>query len=343
MAFAIALLSAGQSSTLTGTLAGQVVMEGFLHFRMRPWLRRLVTRSVAIVPAVITIVIMGDQGTYKLLILSQVILSMQLPFAVIPLVQFTSDRKIMGEFASPVIVKVLAWATTLVIVGLNVKLVVGTLTAWIEESAHPWLVGGIAVPAACAVAALLVIVILQPFLGRLRTLAPPTEPAFEGLAALPPVGVRSYRKIAGALGADPKDLPALDHSLTLARTFGAEIVLVHVAEGFGPRFFGGESTDQETVDDTLYLRRLRERAESQGVRTSVRLLHGDPPAELARMVDSEGIDLLVMGAHGHGMFGDILYGSTISPLRHAIRIPILIVREDGRAEGPNLAPVATRQ
>src|ERR1700688_2887240 len=98
--FAIALLCSGQSSTLTGTMAGQIVMEGFLNFRMRPWLRRLITRSLAIIPAAITIYIAGDHGVYQLLILSQVILSMQLPFAIIPLVHFTSDRRRMGDFAN---------------------------------------------------------------------------------------------------------------------------------------------------------------------------------------------------------------------------------------------------
>ena len=98
--FAVALLCSGQSSTLTGTMAGQIVMEGFLNFRMRPWLRRLITRVLAIVPAALTIYIAGDKATYQLLILSQVILSMQLPFAVIPLIHFTSDRARMGEFAN---------------------------------------------------------------------------------------------------------------------------------------------------------------------------------------------------------------------------------------------------
>ena len=96
--FAVALLCSGQSSTLTGTLAGQIVMEGFLNFRMRPWLRRLITRSLAIIPAALTIYFAGDQATFGLLMLSQVILSMQLPFAIIPLIHFTSDRRAMGSF-----------------------------------------------------------------------------------------------------------------------------------------------------------------------------------------------------------------------------------------------------
>ncbi|MFL6583278.1 MAG: Nramp family divalent metal transporter [Chthoniobacterales bacterium] len=119
--FAFALLASGQNSTLTGTLAGQIVMEGFLNLRLRPWLRRLITRLVAIVPAVIVAALSGWSGTAKLLVLSQVILSLQLSFAVIPLVRFTSDRRKMGAFVTPIWLQVLAWATAAIIVLLNAK------------------------------------------------------------------------------------------------------------------------------------------------------------------------------------------------------------------------------
>ena len=124
--FAVALLASGQNSTLTGTLAGQIVMEGFLNIRLRPWLRRLITRLIAIIPAVIVTAVYGESKTTELLVLSQVILSLQLPFAVIPLVLFTSDRRKMGEFASPAWIKLLAWITTGAIVTLNVKLLADT-------------------------------------------------------------------------------------------------------------------------------------------------------------------------------------------------------------------------
>ncbi len=119
--FALALLASGQNSTLTGTLAGQIVMEGFLNIRLRPWLRRLITRLIAIVPAVIVAAISGASGTAKLLVLSQVILSLQLSFAVIPLILFTTDRRKMGEFTTPGWLKLLAWATASLIVLLNAK------------------------------------------------------------------------------------------------------------------------------------------------------------------------------------------------------------------------------
>jgi len=120
--FALALLASGQSSTLTGTLAGQIVMEGFLNIRLKPWLRRLITRGIAIVPALIVSYLYGEKGTADLLVFSQVILSLQLSFAVVPLVFFTSNSKIMGRFANSRFLTVLAWVITSVIISLNLFL-----------------------------------------------------------------------------------------------------------------------------------------------------------------------------------------------------------------------------
>jgi len=121
-AFALALLASGQSSTITGTLAGQIVMEGFLHIRIRPWLRRLITRALAIVPAVALISVSGGKNTVALLVLSQVVLSMQLPFAIFPLMRFTSDRRLMGEFANSRLTRIAGYATSTLIAGLNLAL-----------------------------------------------------------------------------------------------------------------------------------------------------------------------------------------------------------------------------
>ena len=133
--FGIALLASGQSSTLTATLAGQIVMEGFLQIRLPPWVRRLATRLLAIVPALITILFFGEQSTGKLLVFSQVILSLQLSFAVIPLIMFTSDRRLMGEFVNPNWLKVMAWAVASVIVGLNSWLLIQTFLGWLRSGA----------------------------------------------------------------------------------------------------------------------------------------------------------------------------------------------------------------
>jgi len=128
--FALALLASGQNSTLTGTLAGQIVMEGFLNLRIRPWLRRLITRGIAIVPAAVAAIFYGESGTARLLVFSQVILSLQLSFAVFPLVMFTSDRAKMGEFANPMWLKALAYMVAVVIAALNAWLLVQTVRGW---------------------------------------------------------------------------------------------------------------------------------------------------------------------------------------------------------------------
>jgi manganese transport protein len=124
--FAIALLASGQNSTLTGTLAGQIVMEGFLNLRIKPWLRRLITRLIAIVPAVLVIGFFGEGKTTDLLVASQVALSMQLGFAVWPLMRFTGERAKMGEFANRLWLKILGWFTAGIIILLNVKLLLDT-------------------------------------------------------------------------------------------------------------------------------------------------------------------------------------------------------------------------
>ncbi|MDZ8055579.1 MAG: Nramp family divalent metal transporter [Aulosira sp. ZfuVER01] len=127
--FALALLASGQSSTLTATLAGQIVMEGFLNLRLKPWLRRLITRLIAIIPALIAIIFFGEKSTSSLLIFSQVILSLQLSFAVVPLVIFTSNRRLMGEFVNPLWLKILSWLVAIVIGSLNVWLLLQTISA----------------------------------------------------------------------------------------------------------------------------------------------------------------------------------------------------------------------
>jgi manganese transport protein len=130
--FGLALLASGQSSTLTATLAGQIVMEGFLQLRLPSWLRRLATRLIAIIPALIAIIFFGEQSTGHLLVLSQVVLSLQLSFAVIPLVMFTSDRRLMGEFVNPPWLKILAWSVAIIIAGLNLWLLLQTLLSWLS-------------------------------------------------------------------------------------------------------------------------------------------------------------------------------------------------------------------
>jgi manganese transport protein len=130
--FALALLASGQNSTLTGTLAGQIVMEGFLQIRITPWVRRLITRGLAVVPAAVVAILYGESGTAKLLVFSQVVLSMQLSFAVFPLVQFTSDKLKMGSFVNPAWLKGLAYVTAIAIAALNAWLLFQTFQEWLR-------------------------------------------------------------------------------------------------------------------------------------------------------------------------------------------------------------------
>ena len=122
--FAVALLAAGQNSTITGTLSGQIVMEGFVNIRMAPWMRRLLTRLLAIIPAIVVLSIAGEGATTRLLLISQVILSMQLSFAVVPLVQFTGNRRIMGEFVNALWVRIIGWTMAVIIASLNAWLLI---------------------------------------------------------------------------------------------------------------------------------------------------------------------------------------------------------------------------
>src|SRR5690606_25305965 len=135
--FAIALIAAGQSSTLTGTLAGQIVMEGYLNLRIQPWVRRLITRLIAIIPALITIIYFGERATGRLLVLSQVVLSLQLGFAIIPLIHFVSDKTLMKGFHIKLPLKLASWAITIIIVALNGKLVYEEVKTWILSSEDP--------------------------------------------------------------------------------------------------------------------------------------------------------------------------------------------------------------
>ncbi len=329
--FAVALLCAGQSSTITGTLAGQIVMEGFLRIRIRPWLRRLISRSLAIVPAALVIVFRGESAVTDLLVLSQVVLSLQLSFAVIPLVTFTSDRAKMGEFTNPKWVLVVATAVAAVIVGLNAYLASKEISSWFA-SAGPddiwlWL---LVVPVISAVALLLLYVTLAPLLKRLapwmvrREAEAPLAPSL----AIPAVVSESrqrYRRIAVALEMGPADAVVLEHVWPIALSTGAELVLLHVAESAAGRYLGDESSDQESREDEAELERLAQQFRARGVQATARLGHGDAKDELARLVAEADADLLVTGSHGHRLLLDLVLGTTASGVRHRVRVPVLTV------------------
>ena len=323
VAFAVALLFSGQSSTITGTMVGQIVMEGFLNFRMRPWLRRLITRLVAVIPAVLTIVYMGEQATYHLLILSQVILSLQLPFAVIPLIQFTSDRERMGSFVNAPWVKALAWTAAGIIVGLNVWLVVGELGSWMEK--RPW-IAWLAWPVVAVVGALLVYVIVAPWIRRAtaveEALVPDEAPTLANLPA--------YRSLLVTLDHSRMDGEAVAHAIPLAEAYGAKIYLLHVEEGVASQLYGELASTAEIEKGRAYFENLLRQATSVGVEAELVIRHGRAAKEeIIRAARELSPDLIVMGAHGHKGLKDIIFGATINEVRHAVGVPVLIVRERG--------------
>ena len=325
--FAVALLCSGQSSTLTGTMAGQVVMEGFLSIRMRPWLRRLITRTAAIVPAAVTIYVMGDRGTYRLLILSQVVLSMQLPFAVIPLVHFTSDPHRMGPFANRNWVKLLAWLTSAIIVGLNVKLVLESIAEWLRAAGayRAWIWLGV-VPILVGLGLLLAWITLEPWIShwvRRFGLAPVSLPE---PASAEPVTL-TYRRILVPLDHTDLDKQAVAHAAAMARTSGARLYLLHVEEDVTSQVYGALASTAEVKAGSRYLERIAESLRGQGLEVETEISHSlSPRQEIVRYARQIQPDLLVMGAHGHRRLKDLIFGNTIDPVRHELKIPILIVR-----------------
>lgn len=327
-AFAMALLAAGQSSTLTGTLAGQIVMEGFLNFKMRPFLRRLLTRMIAIVPAVITLMQSGEHGTMDLLVISQVVLSLQLPFAIIPLIHFTSDSKSMGKFANKMWVKILAWVSAAIIVGLNINLVIETVGTWISESNNPTLIAMVIIPVASTIGALLLYVTFQPFIrGRRKSQVPAWESVMEKVRnSVNEKGAPHYKTIGAAIAHDDTDVTVLNNAVALARKHNAGIVLVHVVEGAVGSMYGRSTYDAETRSDEEYLAALRNELSELQLTVQSSIGYGSVPKEIVRIVKEQQCDLLIMGGHGHRGIKDIFFGATISPVRHELMIPVLIVR-----------------
>jgi manganese transport protein len=320
LAFGVALLAAGQSSTLTGTISGQVVMEGFVDLHVQPWVRRLVTRGLALAPAVIVIALFGSSGIYRLLILSQVILSLQLPFAVVPLVQFTSQREKMGTFASPRWLRTLAWLAAAVIIGLNGWLVVQTLGA----AALPAWARVSAIALAAALAALLGYLVARPWLGRRVAWESGTignSASMVQALAMPPL-----RRIGVALEHNSGDREALAMAVMLARTHQARLALLHVVESPGGMVYGAASTSLHNRQDQTYVEEIARGVEGPDLPVDAVVRTGAPVPTLVALARELELDLLVMGAHGHSGFQDLVFGETVHGVRHALAIPVLVVR-----------------
>ncbi len=322
--FAVALIASGQSSTLTGTLAGQIIMEGFINFRIQPWARRMITRSLAIIPAILVLLYYGEAYTGKLLVFSQVVLSMQLGFAVIPLIHFVSDKKSMGKFAIKLPMKIFSWFFALVIVGLNVQLVLEEISDWIAQSNHVFWIYTLVIPVIAGLIIVLLYLTLLPFIKHLKL----KNEAFihPNPVTLQNLSKPLYHRVLVALDFSHIDPEVVRHSLALGTT-NAEYLFVHIVESAAALVFGDETDDFETETDEKRLEVFVNELKNKGYRVQLKVGYGNPKKQIPELAEEFQADMLVMGAHGHGWFKDLLYGTTIEKVRHRVNIPVLVVRE----------------
>ena len=321
--FAIALISAGQSSTVTGTLAGQIIMEGYLNLRIRPWLRRLITRLLAVLPALFTIYYFGEASLGKLLIFSQVVLSLQLGFAIIPLIHFTADAKEMKEFAIGWKVKTLAWIAAIIVVSLNIRLVLSQIFDWLALTPDSLNWKEILVITCLFLfAILLAYIFLAPFF------------KIELAKNLVPHGIAKDFHL--TIPEKPSRIAvAIDFSLVDKQTITAAIqqggkeatyLLIHSIETVNANYAGHASDDHESRADRINLEKYQQDLVAQGYLVEIALGYGNPAKAIAQIVNQSKIDLLVLGAHGHKGIKDIIFGTTLDSLRHRVKVPVLIIR-----------------
>ena len=321
--FAIALIASGQSSTITGTLAGQIVMEGHLNLRIQPWIRRLLTRLLAIIPAFFTILYFGEEALGSLLVLSQVVLSLQLGFAIIPLIHFNSDSKQMKEYAIKPWVKTLAWLSAFIIVGLNVKLVIQEVTNWISGGDNVWLIYVFVIPVIMTVSVLLLYVIFVPLYkkqnGNLSNVP------HGGALEIGNIESIQYKMIGITVDFSKKDRNTIRHALIQGGK-DAKYVMIHIVETAGARFHGEIVLDHETQSDTDNLEKYQLNLKELGYDAEIAIGYGVAAKAISQMVKTKDLDLLVMGAHGHKGISDLIFGTTVETVRHNVSIPILIIK-----------------
>jgi len=322
--FAIALIASGQSSTITGTLAGQIVMEGHLNLRIQPWIRRLLTRLLAILPAFFTILYFGEDALGGLLILSQVVLSLQLGFAVIPLIHFNSDREKMKEYTIKTWVKILAWLSALIIVSLNVQLVIEEIGTWLTTTTiSVWWIYMLVIPLAITVGILLLYVFLMPFFRKYEHKIS-NVPHGEALE----IGVLEqveYKKIGITVDFSKNDRNTFRHALIQGGK-NADYYLIHIVETAAARFHGEKVLDHETQSDTDNLEKYQQNLKDLGYQSHIEIGYGTAAKAISELVKAKNLDLLVMGAHGHKGISDLIFGTTVDTVRHNVNIPIMIVK-----------------
>ena len=327
IAFGIALIAAGQSSTITGTFAGQIVMEGFVGLKMRPWLRRLTTRMIAIIPTVIVIKISGDHAVDSLLILSQVILSIQLPFALIPLLHFTSSKQFMENFKSTRSIEILAWIASLFIILLNIKLVLDTIT---ENISSPTTIGVftrfVLIPISVILLPLLVYLVLEPFVkkDRITKIIYGRRKDFSVAVALDKT--TGLKKIGIAFeGNKERDQQILTGALSIIKPMKVAVYLIHCVQTVTGHFIGELVEDNETLKMKDYLNEFAEKLDKEGISVQTIVTGGEPQNEIIKIARRENLELIIAGSHGHKFISDLIYGSTIDGVRHALKLPVLAI------------------
>jgi len=320
--FAVALIAAGQSSTITGTLAGQVVMEGYLNLRLQPWIRRLLTRLIAIVPAFLTILILGDNATGKLLIFSQVILSLQLGFAIIPLIHFVSDKNKMGEFVIPTWQKTASWIAALTIIVLNINLVYNEISDLLVNGSSPILVSFTIVPFCVFCLIMLLYTLIIPFITKERS---HQDKGFhEDFKPLVLDFQSSLNRIAVTVDFGTSDNKAINKAIQLGNK-DSTLILIHVLESANAIVYGEDAFDHEREEDYQKLVHYQEQLTAQNIKTEIHLGFGNPKTAIPELINKNKCDTVVMGTHGHKTLKDILLGTTIEGVRHAIKIPLVLV------------------
>jgi len=323
-AFGLALLAAGQASTITGTFAGQIIMEGFVGLKVRPWLRRMITRLIAIIPALIVINLLGDRSVDMLLILSQVILSIQLPFALIPLLHFTSSKEKMGEFASGTKVKILAWSAAVLIVALNLKLVSDVVLANISNpGAVGLLIKILVIPFLLFVFGMLLWITFEPILTKekIQEVISATAAQFaslESTALIQRVGIALEGKYRFDSQIIQKALPFLQAEKNT-------IYLMHCVESPTGRFLGESVDDQDALRMRIYLEKFSDFLNKKNFKTELCIIGGEPEDAIAKLVEKDKIEMIILGSHGHKLIDDMILGSTVDELRHKVRVPILAI------------------
>lgn len=323
--FAVALIAAGQSSTITGTLAGQIIMEGYLNLRIRPWVRRIITRLIAIVPAVLVIWIYGESVTGKLLIFSQVILSLQLGFAIIPLIHFVSDQTKMKGFHIGKWTKIASWLIAITIVSLNAKLVYDEISGWMEASEDPIWIWLTLVPLAFGFLFLLLFIVFKPFFTRSKTGFQNHSPHNLALK-FSKKGTYSKKNIAISVDFSSSDEAAINNAFELGGN-EAKYTLIHIVETVGAMVYGENIKDHETTIDERLLEEYKTMLTQEGYKVEIQLGFGSPEKVIPAIVNAGGFDILVMGTHGHTGFKDLIFGTTVDKLRHKISIPLFIVNK----------------